>query len=49
MSFKYVMVNDKHFTWHLHTVNISLLDTVNHEQMISHLCGRHIFSFPPNF
>lgn len=36
-------------TWHLHPVHVGLLHTVKHDQMICHLCGCHIFSFPPVF
>lgn len=36
-------------TWHLHPVHVGLLNTVKHDQMICHLCGCHIFSFPPVF
>lgn len=47
MSFQDEIDIQKHFTWHLHAINICLLDAVNHEQIISHLCCCHIFSFPP--
>lgn len=36
-------------TWHLHSVHVGLLHKVNHDQMICHLCGCHVFSLPPAF